>query len=226
MPNQKLIEHIRRGLRESQDPERALKMQAYMKSSMPYLGVPMPVVRKFTTTAARSFPFSGEASLLNTATVLWREAEFREERYVAMALTGLKATRANLIFLPLYCEMVSTGAWWDHVDEVAHRIKDLLQAHPSTMKPLILTWSEDEDFWFRRLSIISQLQAKAGTDVELLTQVIEPNMPDSEFFIRKAIGWALREYAKTDPEWVKEFVAVRETQLSPLSRREALKHLS
>lgn len=226
MPHQQLIEQIRRELRAAADPERAVKMRAYMKSSMPYLGVAMPLVRKITTTTARTMPFEQPQDLLETAQKIWREAEYREERYVALALTALKPARGKIEFLPLYQEMVSTGAWWDHVDEVAHRISDLLLAHPETLKPLVRQWSVAKDFWFRRLAIISQLQLKKATDLTLLSAVIEVNVADKEFFIRKAIGWALREYSKTDPDWVRGFVAARTTTLSPLSRREALKRLA
>ena len=92
---------------------------------------------------------------------------------------------------------------------------------------MIREWSTDPDRWLRRSSIICQLALKHRTDVALLTDVIEPNLADREFFIRKAIGWALRQYARTDPDWVRAFVAVStRTPLSPLSRREAMKHLS
>ncbi|WP_394938253.1 DNA alkylation repair protein [Psychromicrobium sp. YIM B11713] len=219
------MSQIQQELRNAADPLRAPKMQAYMKSSMPYLGVTMPQVRKITTTAVRERPFENAAELLRTAEFFWRAAHYREERYVALALTDVKEVAQNLDFLPLYQEMVRSGAWWDYVDWVAHRIRGLLHAHPGTLAPLLIDWSVHENFWFRRLSIISQLQAKDETDLELLTKVIEVNMADSEFFVRKAIGWALRDYARTDPLWVLNFVDLRSGLLSPLSRREALKHL-
>jgi len=94
------------------------------------------------------------------------------------------------------------------------------------MLPLIRGWSKDPDRWLRRSSIICQLRFKERTDVELLTEVIDANLADREFFVRKAIGWALRQYARTDPDWVRAFVLARDGSLSPLSRREAMKHLS
>ena len=93
------------------------------------------------------------------------------------------------------------------------------------MSAVLLGWSTDPDVWIRRAAILSQLKAKAATDTALLAQVLEPNMADPEFFIRKAIGWALREYSKTAPEWVAAFVAEHAATLSPLSRREAMRHL-
>jgi 3-methyladenine DNA glycosylase AlkD len=131
----------------------------------------------------------------------------------------------RLEVLDLWREMIVTGAWWDHVDAVAHRIGALLLAHRDHMTPLIRDWARDPDRWLRRSSIICQLSLKSRTDVALLQEVITVNAADPEFFVRKAIGWALRDYARTDPDWVRALVADQIAVLSPLSRREALKHL-
>jgi 3-methyladenine DNA glycosylase AlkD len=192
---------------------------------MPYLGVRVPEVRKITRAQARARPPSSVAALGQTAAALWREATHREERYAATGLTGLTMAVGQLELLPLHQEMIVTGAWWDHVDEVAHRVGDLLLVHPDQVRPVIRAWSHESDLWLRRVSIIAQLGAKARTDVALLSDAINANTSDRDFFIRKAIGWALREYARTDPEWVRRFVAAHADELSPLSQREALKHL-
>ncbi len=192
-----------------------------MKSALPFLGVRVPGVRAVARGLAREV--TDTAVLRGTALVLWREAAFREERYAASALMALRPVRARLDMLDVHEEMIRTGAWWDHVDEVSHRLTETLDAHPAEMTPVLRTWSRDDDFWVRRASIISQLGRRGATDRELLATVIEPNLADTEFFIRKAIGWALRELGKTDPAWVRAFVESHE--LSPLSRREALKLL-
>ena len=220
-----VVEVIRTELRAQADPERARGMQAYMKSSMPYLGVPVPTVRRLTRAAAVRYPPADVDDLGQRACALWRNADFREERYAATELTGLRMAGGRLELLGLWREMIVTGAWWDHVDAVAHRIGDLLVAHPDDLTPLLKDWSRDPDRWLRRSSIICQLSLKSRTDVLLLQEVILVNAADQEFFVRKAIGWALRDYARTDPEWVRSFVADHAAVLSPLSRREALKHL-
>jgi 3-methyladenine DNA glycosylase AlkD len=207
------------------DPGRAPQMQAYMKSSMPYLGVAVPAVRAAVRVAARQHPPASVPVLAATARALWRGATHREHRYAATELTGLRLAEGSLALTPLYQEMIVTGAWWDHVDAVAHRVGRLLLVHPVETRPLLLTWSTDPDRWLRRVSIIAQLGAKSRTDVELLATVIDTNSSDGDFFIRKAIGWALRDYARTDPDWVRRFVAARAGELSNLSRREATKHL-
>jgi 3-methyladenine DNA glycosylase AlkD len=220
-----LVDVIRRELRAQADPERATGMQAYMKSSMPYLGVPVPSVRRLTRAAAVRQPPPDLDDLRQSASTLWRNAEYREERYAATELTGLRMATGRLELLDLWQEMIVTGAWWDHVDGVAHRIGALLLAHREHMTPLLRDWAREPDRWLRRSSIICQLSLKSRTDILLLQEVITVNAADPEFFVRKAIGWALREYARTDPDWVRSFVTDRADVLSPLSRREALKHL-
>jgi 3-methyladenine DNA glycosylase AlkD len=127
--------------------------------------------------------------------------------------------------MPMLEEMVVTGAWWDLVDELAPVIGELLRRHPKQMRPLMRRWSTDHDLWKRRVSIICQLKFKRDTDLELLYANIEPNLTDRDFFIRKAIGWALRQYAWTDPGEVARYVRSNESRLSGLSKREAMKNI-
>ncbi len=103
--------------------------------------------------------------------------------------------------------MIVSGAWWDHVDEVSHRIGALLRSDPDVLRPTVLSWTVSEDRWLRRASVICQVGAKTSTDLDLLTAAVIANAGDQDFFLRKGIGWALRDYARTDPEWVRTFVA-------------------
>jgi 3-methyladenine DNA glycosylase AlkD len=225
MVNREVLATIRAALEEQADAERGAGAQAYMKSSIPSLGVRVPEVRRLTRAAAAAHPFESPEQLRATVLEFWRNAKVREERYAAIDLTGVKMAASDLAMLPVYEEIIRTGAWWDFVDGVADRICALLQAHRPAMTDVLLGWSGDEDFWIRRASITAQLKAKAHTDRRLLREVIEANLADPEFFIRKAIGWALREFGKTDPEWVRTFVAEHAEGLSPLSRREATRNL-
>ncbi|QHK19403.1 DNA alkylation repair protein [Pseudarthrobacter psychrotolerans] len=224
-PKRELLDAVRAALRERADPVRAAGAQAYMKSTLPSLGVRVPEVRRLALAAAAAHPLTSAGGLRATVLELWRGSTVREERYAAIDLTSLRLVARDQLMLPVYEEIIRTGAWWDFVDGVSHRIGGLLQAHRPVMTELLLAWSRDQDFWIRRSAITSQLKAKARTDQDLLRAVIEPNLADPEFFIRKAIGWALREYAKSDPEWVRNFVVDKGTRLSPLSRKEALRHL-
>ena len=214
-------------LREAADPARAPQQQAYMKSAMPFFGVGVPQCRRIAGAVFKAHPLpdagAWEAAILD----LWRNAAHREERYAAVELLLFRpyARWLEPARLPLVEELVVTGAWWDYVDAIAGRgVGAMLAAHPLPMKAALREWAHDDDIWKRRTAILAQLRAKQATDTELLADAIRPSIGEPEFFLRKGIGWALREYSKTDPEWVTAFVR-RHAALSTLSRREALKHL-
>jgi 3-methyladenine DNA glycosylase AlkD len=225
MANAELTSAIRSRLRQAADPARAAGAQAYLKSEMPSLGVRVPEVRRIVRAAAKELPPGSLQELQSAVLELWRGAGWREERYAAIDLTGERLAAGELSMLPLYEEIIRTGAWWDLVDGVSHRLCGLLQTHRGDMTPALIRWSTDADFWIRRAAITAQLGAKSATDPALLAAVIEPNLADPEFFIRKAIGWALRDYAATDPDWVRDFAARHGEAMSPLSRREALRKI-
>ena len=225
MANAELTSAIRSRLRQAADPARAAGAQAYLKSEMPSLGVRVPEVRRIVRAAAKELPPGSLQELQSAVLELWRGAGWREERYAAIDLTGLRLAAGEWSMLPLYEEIIRTGAWWDLVDGVSHRLCGLLQTHRGDMTPALIRWSTDADFWIRRAAITAQLGAKSATDPALLAAVIEPNLADPEFFIRKAIGWALRDYAATDPDWVRDFAARHGEAMSPLPRREALRKI-
>jgi 3-methyladenine DNA glycosylase AlkD len=159
---------------------------------------------------------------------IWREAKYREERYAAIELTGFRFYRdwQTLEALPMYEEMIVAGAWWDFVDQIAsHRLGPLLLRYPAGMRKTMLQWSRGRNLWKRRSAILCQLPFKSETDLNLLYAVIEPSLESTEFFLQKAIGWALRQYAWTDPRAVLAYVRANEGRLSALSRREALKNI-
>lgn len=222
-----LVDAVRAGLAAAADPTRAEEMRRYMKSKMPMLGVAKPARATLAKALFRAHTFTTRADWLATALRLWREAAYREERYLALDLIGDQryAHWQSPDLLPVYEELITTGAWWDFVDEIAtRRVNDLLLTHRPTLTPPMRAWATDPDRWKRRTSILCQLHHKSDTDLDLLVHAIDANTTDPDFFLRKAIGWALRQYARTDPDWVRHFVASRQA-LSPLSRREALKHL-
>ena len=227
-PNRALTVALRDGLARAADPAKAPAMQAYMKSPMPYFGVPAPVQRQIFRAAFAAHPLDGVDAWRATVLALWREATHREERYAAIELAGAPRYRAfrTTAVLPMYEAMIVTGAWWDVVDAVATRqLGELLGREPEAMREVMLAWGRDDNLWKRRAAIICQVNRKRVTDVELLCRCIEANLDDRDFFIRKAIGWALRAYAWTEPESVRAYVGRLGDRLSPLSRREALKNI-
>jgi len=215
-----LVDTVRTELAARARPDKAPDMQAYLKSAMPVYGVPRAGHREI----ARALPpLEGFVAWRSFVLELWRGAEHREERYVALDVIALPRYRGfrTMQALPLYEELIVTGAWWDLVDPIATR--RLEELWPDVV-PVLREWSVGEDMWLRRSAILAQAHRKADTDFALLAELIEPNRGDREFFIRKAIGWALREYAKTNPKAVASYCDAHE--LSALSRREALKHVS
>lgn len=206
---------IRAALAQAADPAKAPGMRAYMKSEMPFLGVQ----RAGLTTALRPLlktPGLEREQWLSVAAELWDQAEYREERYAALAV--LRRQPLTPADEPLLRHLIATGAWWDLVDETATKLVGPLRRELD-----LRSWARDEDLWIRRAAIISQVGARGDTDQDLLRDVIEPNTDDRTFWITKAIGWALRDYAYTDAAWVRAFVA--DHDLAPLSVREATKHL-
>ena len=219
---------VRSALRRVADPAKAAPMQAYAKSSMPYLGVTAVPIRKVCREVFADVEFPTAAAWRRAVLGLWRGARFREERYCAIELAGIRRFDRfqDMAALPMYEEIIVTGAWWDYVDGIAgHRLGTLLRRFPREMRKEMLAWSRSDDMWKRRSAILCQLTFKRDTDLELLYATIEPALSSREFFLRKAIGWALRQYAWTDPKEVRRYVREHEKRLSPLSKREALKNI-
>ena len=223
-----LIRAVRRELKRRGDPAKAPAMQAYMKSAMPYRGVATPIRREIQNDLFSAHPLRDFDEWHEVVMTLWRNAAFREERYIAVGLTGDRRYRSHQTMkaMRVYEEMVVTGAWWDYVDTIASdRLGNLLRIYPKGMKRRMLAWNRSSNLWKRRSSIICQLGFKEDIDLDLLYRCIEATMHEEEFFIRKAIGWALRQHAWTDPGAVVRFVRKHGNRLSNLSKREALKNV-
>lgn len=214
------------------DAARATQMQAYMKSAMPYHGVQKPVATKLLREVFDGYPFESAEQWDADVRAIFDGARFREEWYAALALLShRKAKRFESAdrweaALALHEHLIVGASWWDIVDEVAaHRVGALLAAAPSKMKPAMRAWSRSPHMWKARTSILAQLRFKKATDEDLLFACIEPSIDSKEFFLRKAIGWALREHSKSNADAVVRFVRANEARLSGLSKREALRLL-
>lgn len=224
-----LLTTLRSEFEHAADPSRAEGMQAYMKSSMPCHGVATTQMRQICKKIFANHTIDNEKKWQKDVLTLWHNAEYREERYAAIELTDDKRAKSFQVLaaLPMYEEMITSGAWWDYVDTIAiHRLDKLLKASPKDMKKKMREWSKCDDLWKRRSAIICQITFKETTDLKLLYDCIEPAISSKEFFLRKAIGWALRQYARTDEKEIVRYVNENEKRLSPLSKREALKNVS
>jgi 3-methyladenine DNA glycosylase AlkD len=222
------LEELRRELAAAGDPVKAEVQQRYMKSAMPYHGLAAPELKHLLRPRLREFAPPDRATWERTVRAFWDGATHREEWYAAIALARHRSAHAwqDVNTLDLHRHLVATGAWWDVVDETAqHLVGACLLADRDRVTPVLRGWAADDDLWVRRTAVICQLGHGDRVDLGLLTFAIERNLDDRSFWLRKAIGWALRQHARTDPAWVRGYVDSLGDQLSPLSRREATKHL-
>lgn len=222
-----VVTDVRAALAAAGDPGRAVAQQRYMKSEMPFRGISSPELTELLRPLLTSYAPGSRDEWEATVRELWDGATHREERYAALALARHRSARAWLdpVSTPLFRHLLVTGAWWDLVDVIArHLVGDALARHRAELAPVLWAWATDEDPWVRRTAVIGQLGHGSDTDLDLLRHAIRANADDRTFWLRKAIGWAMRDYARTDPDWVRAEVE-RLPQLSGLSRREALKHL-
>ncbi|CAL9378445.1 DNA alkylation repair protein [Streptomyces sp. enrichment culture] len=206
------------------DPVRAATMRAYMKDVAPFLGLPAAERRALARTVLRGTPRPNETDLTALALRCWRLPE-REYHYFAVDFLSRHAGRCSPGFLPVVRHLVATVSWWDTVDALAaHVVGPLVAAHPALTADMD-AWIADDDLWIARTALLHQLRYGQRTDADRLFAYCLLRCGHPDFFIRKAIGWALREYAKTDPEAVRAFLAREGGRFAPLSVREALKNI-
>lgn len=225
-----LIRDIRLELSAGANPDIAESQQAYIKSALPFYGLKVPEVRKVVKPLIDQHTLQSAGEWERAIRTLWDGASHREEWFAALCIARhgrYRAYRTSLDALSLYDHLIRTGAWWDVCDEIAHHlVGEVLLTHREQASPVMRTWSTDDNLWIRRCSILSQNTHKGSTDPGLLRDCILPSMDDPNVFARKAIGWALRNYARIDPAWVTTFVEEFDDRLSGFSKREALRNIS
>lgn len=222
---QDVIDFVQAALVERANPEKAARMQAYMRTDMPFYGVQKPGRTEILRQLTREYRPANRDGYEGLVVALW-ELPHREEKYLAQAVARSFGEFVVPESFPLYRRFIVDGAWWDFVDDAAtHMIRELVLQYPGETWPVVDRWVDHDDMWLRRAAIICQVGAKDRTDSVRLFRFCESRMHEDEFFIRKAIGWALREYAKIDPGAVARFVNAHRRSLSRLSLREATKHI-
>ncbi|MGY3335021.1 3-methyladenine DNA glycosylase AlkD [Streptomyces filamentosus] len=206
------------------NPFRAQEMVAYMKGVAPFLGIRTPERRALSRTVLAGTPRPGEDDCAAVALRCFALPE-REYHYFAVDYLRRHVKRCSSGFLPVARRLVTTVSWWDTVDHLAaHVVGGLVAADPALAAEMD-AWIDDADPWIARTALLHQLRFKGDTDADRLFSYCLRRAADTDFFLRKAIGWSLREYAKTAPGEVRAFVADNRSLFSPLSVREALKHL-
>ncbi|MBT3691452.1 DNA alkylation repair protein [Candidatus Woesearchaeota archaeon] len=221
-----LIKAYKNEFRKNSDKEFAEGAQKYMKSEMPYYGVRSPIKKKIDFELKKKYTIENFEEYIEVIEELWDNAKFREERYAAMTILSQYKEYHTLKIIPLIEHIIITGAWWDIIDGISpNTVGGLLKKYPKEMRKTLKSWNNSNHIWLRRASILSQLKFKSETDEELLYSFIKNRVHEKEFFIRKAIGWSLREYSKTNKESVKKFINENKNELSNLSIREGSKYI-
>jgi 3-methyladenine DNA glycosylase AlkD len=208
---------------ENRNEENAGPMKKYMKDHFPFLGIKSPLRKElekqfFKETGILKEPFDKDF-----VTGLWVKDE-REYHYTAITYIGKFIKKLPKEVISFLEKLITTNSWWDSVDSIAPLVGELARKYPEIIEETINGWSVDDNYWLRRSAILFQLKYKQQTNEALLYEYIVKNADSKEFFIQKAIGWALREYSKTNPVSVKEFI--ERNKLAPLSIREGSKYVS
>ena len=199
----------------------AVAMKAYMKNKFEFLGVKTSARRKLAKTFFKQgTDFVIDWHFINEA---WKNP-YRELQYAALDYLESRKKVLTPSDLPRLKKLAQTKSWWDTIDFLDRLVGSIIARFPET-KEIIVAWSCDEDIWLRRLAIDYQLLRKEKTDTELLEKILVNNLGRTEFFINKAIGWALRDYSKTNPDWVRDFIERHQTEMAALSIREGSKYL-
>lgn len=215
-----LVSNLGGALRSVAEARRAPAMRAYMRDQFEFLGVPTPQRRSACKPLLQALKAESPGQLLQLATQLWAEAE-REYQYVAIDLLALHWKRFDASHLPALLALAQQKSWWDSVDGLVSVIGDVLRHQHDGMDAAI----GHDNFWVRRIALLHQLGWRGQTDTARLYSYALQCAHEQEFFIQKAIGWALRDYARHDPQAIRRFTEAHRQQLAALSYREACKHL-
>lgn len=203
--------------------ELAGPMSAYMRNQFPFLGIKTPLRKALLREQFQEYRLPEPEHLAEEVWQLYELPE-REYQYAAIALLEKMMQQVTIRNLPFLQQLIESKSWWDSVDSIASKtLGHVILSDRAAGTLVMLQWSQSENMWTNRAAILHQLKYKQQTDPAVLSQIILEHAASSEFFIQKSIGWALREYAKTDAEWVRSFVS--EHELMPLSKREALKNI-
>jgi len=218
----KLIEALSALFNQHANPTNAIAMNAYMKDIAPYYGVKTDLRRSIQKDVPATW-HPDWVCLQGFVLACWQQPQ-REWQYCGLEALMQHKKLWKPDAIDLIAQLITTKSWWDTVDTLAsNHCGWYFKKHPEQMKHYIQSWIESNNMWLNRTAIIFQLKYRDKTNTNILRQSITPHLASKEFFLQKAIGWALRQYARTDELWVRTFVAHHE--LKPLSKREALKHL-
>jgi 3-methyladenine DNA glycosylase AlkD len=217
------LEQLREVFAQNAHPEKALGMAKYMKNLFPFVGINSPERKNMVAELRKDFKPKNAQELKNWVSLLWEMPE-REYQYVGMDYLQRDVKLLEIEDIAYFEFLISTKSWWDSIDLISgNYLGKFLIKYPEIFEETVVRFSKSENMWLNRAAIICQLSYRERTNTDLLERAIVPHLESKEFFHQKAIGWALRQYGKTNPQWVKDFAASH--TLKPLSRREALRLL-
>lgn len=213
---------VRKRFEENADPENAVKMAKYMRNRFIFYGIPTPKRKKLY----RDFLKEEKRNKIIDWGFLDQcyDDEHREFQYLVTDYLSELNSLLTYDDIPAIRKYIDRKQWWDTIDSL-DQVIGKIGLRDERVDALMLEWSTDEDFWVRRIAIDHQLLRKDKTNTVLLEKIIVNNFGSDEFFINKAIGWSLRDYSKTDPEWVGNFIEKYRNRMDKLSIREAGKYI-
>ena len=218
------IEKMQAILTAHANDENAFHMEKYMRNQFMFLGIKTPLRKNLTQQFFKETKIKEEDFQPEFVSSLWQSIE-REYQYVAMDYIELSLKKLRKEDLFLLEELITTKSWWDTADMLAQKaVGKIASDHPEVISEIIEEWNKSENMWLQRSALLFQLKYKEHTDEKLLYRFINDHASSKEFFIQKAIGWVLREYSKTNPDSVKQFIS--RNQLAKLSVREGSKYLT
>ena len=207
---------------QHKNEEQAQRMSKYMLNKFEYIGIKTPERRKIFKNFFKEYK-NEEKIDWEFVNKCW-ENKYREFQYVGVDYLKNMKDKLTIDDIPKLKQLILKKSWWDTIDNLDMTI-GALALKDSNVNKILLEWSLDENIWLRRIAIDHQLLRKEKTDIELLEKILKNNLEQTEFFINKAIGWALRDYSKTNPEWVKTFIEKNRENMAKLSIKEASKYL-
>lgn len=217
------LEQLREVFAQNAHPEKALGMAKYMKNLFPFVGISSPERKNMVVELRKDFKPKNAQELKNWISLLWEMPE-REFQYVGMDYLQKDVNLLEIEDIAYFEFLITTKSWWDSIDLISgNYLGKFLIKYPEIFEETVVRFSKSENMWLNRAAIVCQLGYRERTNTDLLERAIVPHLESKEFFHQKAIGWALRQYGKTNPQWVKDFAASH--TLKPLSRREALRLL-
>jgi len=222
---QPITKYIKSELERQSNASKAPRMQAYMKTVQPFYGVQSKLRKQIFRDAIRKYPIQSQKEWERVILELWNGTH-REEMYQALEVAERYKKYHDESTWQLFEHLLRSATNWDTVDWLSSNLIGRLVEKYRHFEKELWEWSDDDNYWVRRASLLAHLKHKEKINIKLLSQTILKFAHEKEFFIRKAIGWVLRQYSYTDPDWVIQFIENHENKLSGLSKREALKAIN